>query len=115
MTSDLYGGVDMTAVMFGQHARQVPAWMYVQNQGDGVVSFVGSSRVPDGPHPLRYGSDRTHQFIVGEIIVRPHLIVATDSLRGDGLSSLVTGAHDLDAMRANGETLLAVRLPTRNT
>jgi hypothetical protein len=53
--SGLYGDVDMTRVMFGQHAVHVPAWLIVQDQGEGLVTFVGSSRLPVTNHPLRYG------------------------------------------------------------
>lgn len=88
--------------MFGENAVHVPAWFYVQHQAEGVVSFVGASR----SEALRFGSDRTHQFVVGELIVRPHRVVATDALRGQGLSGLMTGAHDLAAMLAAGELLV---------
>jgi hypothetical protein len=84
----LYGDVDITRVMFGQHAIHVPAWLIVQDQGEGLVAFVGSSRLPVTNHPLRYGSERTHQRIVGEIIIRPHEVRGTDARRGDGLSGL---------------------------
>jgi hypothetical protein len=85
--------------LFGEHARHVPMWMYVQNQGQGMVSFVGASKSDE----LRYGSEREHQFILGELVVRPHLVIATDTLRGMGLSGLATGNHDLRAMLADGE------------
>ncbi|GGM52846.1 hypothetical protein ACFFX1_55310 [Dactylosporangium sucinum] len=101
----MHGNLDMAQVMFGENARHVPAWLYVQHQGDDMVSFVGASRVA-GHHPLRYGSDRTHQFILGEIIVRPHLIVSTDALRGYGLSGLATSDHNPSEMLAAGEILL---------
>lgn len=104
----LYGDVDMTRVLFGVNARQVPAWLYVQDQADGMVSFVGASKVEPGqPHPLRYGPERTHQFVVGELIVRPQLVVATDALRGMGLSGLIQqGYPDFDAMLRRGETVI---------
>jgi hypothetical protein len=99
-------GVDYARVFFGENAVHVPAWMYVQNQGQGVVSFVGGSRTPAAAHPARYGSERTHQLIVGELLIRPHAIVATDALRGMGLASLVTNGHDVTEMLRNGEYLL---------
>ncbi|MFG3710964.1 hypothetical protein [Micromonospora sp. NPDC047730] len=104
----LYGdGVDMTKVMFGENARHVGAWMYVQNQGPSVVSFVGGSMAPAAArHPLRFGSERTHQFVLGELIVRPHLVIATDALRGSGLASLATSDHDFGRMLSSGEVLL---------
>lgn len=95
----------ITAVL-GEHARHVPCWLYVQDQGKGVVSIVGASRTGASRHPLRYDSARTHQLIVGEIVVRPHSIVATDALRGMGLSGLVSHPYDIDSMLANGERLL---------
>ena len=98
--------VDYARVLFGDNARHVPAWLYVQNQGDGVVSFVGGSRTPVPAHPARYGSDRSHQFIVGELLIRPHVIVATDALRGNGLASLVSNGHDVAEMLRAGEYLL---------
>jgi hypothetical protein len=111
----LYEGVDMARVLYGENARRVPAWMYVQDNGPGGVTFVGASNVTGthrtepaaGPHPLRYGSERTHQLIVGEIIVRPHLVIATDTLRGMGLTSLaVMNSHDIAEMLREGERLI---------
>lgn len=98
--------IDYTRVMFGRHAVHVPAWLYVQDAGAGTVSFVGSSRLPGAAHPMRYGSERTHQFVLGELIVRPHLVVATDVYTGDGLTSLVQRFPDVDAMTSAGERLV---------
>lgn len=100
---------DYATVLFGQMARHVPAWMYIQDQGAGAISFVGGSRTPQALHPLRYGNERTHQFIVGEIIVRPHVIVATDTLRGQGLAGLVMTGHDITDMLCDGELLYEMR------
>lgn len=101
--------------LFGKDAKHVPMWMYVQGgSGDPLVTFVGSSETPRQPkgrswsNPLNYGSDRTHKFILGELVVRPHLVIATDSLRGMGLSGLATGGHDLRAMLEEGEMLLGI-------
>jgi hypothetical protein len=102
--SDLYGGADMTRVMYGQNARHVPAWMYVQRHSAETVGLIGASRVPQGTaHPLLYGSDRQHAFIVGEVIFRPHVVIATDALMGMGAGSLYLGNHDFGAMLADGE------------
>jgi hypothetical protein len=95
-------------LIFGQYARHVPGWLYVQEGPDErTVSFVGSSRVSDGPHPLRYGSRRTHQLAIGEVIVRPHLVVASDIARGAGLAGLVTGEFH-DPMIRSGEVLVDI-------
>lgn len=97
--------MDYTKIMFGENARHVPAWMYVQDAGEGRVSFVGASRVVDLAHPLRYDSERTHQLIVGELVVRPHQVFATDALQGEGLANLVHG-HDIETLLAQGERVL---------
>lgn len=81
--------VDYSKVMFGQHAVHVPAWFWVQDGGPHNVVIAGASRMP-APHPLRYGSERTHQLIVGEMVVRPHLVIGTDEKRGAGISGMLT-------------------------
>lgn len=114
----LYGDMDMARVMYGEHARHIPAWMYVQDQGPGVVGLVGASRVPSGNHPLTYGGGHyqgaaeghsntgkhyyAHHFIVGEIIVRPHIVIGTNALTGMGAGGLYIGDHDIPAMLADG-------------
>lgn len=98
----------MARALYGQHATKVPAWCWVQHQGDDCVSFVGASSYQT-PHPMRYGSDRTHQLILGEIIVRPSLIIATDAVRGHGLDGLAVGSWSrlrYDGLIAEGELLL---------
>lgn len=87
--------MDYTKVMFGQHAVHVPAWLVVQDSGDGIVSFVGGSKVgveqfAAGLHPLRFGSAKTHQLVIGEVIIRPHRVTASDERRGSGLAGLAT-------------------------
>lgn len=101
--------MDYVKAILGNNAVHVPAWLYVQNQGSGLVTFIGSSRTEHTVHPLRYGSERTHQLIVGEIVIRPHSVIATDALEGEGLASLVTNGHDIDRMLGNGEILLGHR------
>lgn len=99
-------GVDYAKVMFGENAHHVPAFLYVQAAGDGSVSFVGGSKLPAGcVHPLHYGSERTHQLIIGEIVVRPHQVIASDAGRGDGIGSLLLG-HRLDEFIERGEYLI---------
>ena len=73
---------------YGEHAIHIPMWLVAQDQGD-VTSFVGATRDPR----LRYGSDRCHQLILGEMIVRPHLVIGSDAHKGAGLTGLI---HSLD-------------------
>lgn len=79
-------GGDYTRVLFGQHAVHVPAWLVVQDAGDGIVSFIGGSG-SDTPHPLRFGSAKVHQLVVGELVVRPHRVTHSNDRAGSGLVS----------------------------
>ncbi|WP_327378917.1 hypothetical protein OG393_33980 (plasmid) [Streptomyces sp. NBC_01216] len=108
MTTHRPSDAALTGLALDPHARHVPSWMYIQDSGPGLVTFVGSSRIPDtgDAHPLRYGSRRSHQLVVGEIILRPHYAVGTDAVRGQGLGGLVTHGHDFRAFLEHGEVLL---------
>lgn len=79
----------MTRAMFGQFAQHVPAWMYVQHQGPGIVSFVGASKSED----LRFGGSKVHQFFLGELIARPHFVAESATFTGNGLASLIRSYH----------------------
>lgn len=84
-------GFDIVPVMFGEGARRASMYMYAQDAGEGCVSFIGASRMKSTglPNPLRYGSERTHQLVIGDVIVIPKAVIGTDALRGSGLSSLI--------------------------
>jgi hypothetical protein len=119
IASELYGGEDQAMrVLLGDQARQGTGWLYVQDAGSGMVSFVGSARekvyTPRQRHELAYGSDRTHQFVLGQVIIRPSLVIGTDALRGTGLAGLATGAHNLKGMLGDqGEIIFATNAVMR--
>lgn len=94
----------MTQAMFGRDAVRVPAWAYFQGPGN-VLSFVGGTRAGAADHPLLYGHQYPINFMLGEIIVRPHFVVGTRALTGYGLGSLATHHHDLREMLADGELI----------
>ncbi len=87
-------------------ALRVSVHFIVQDQGPGVVSFVGASRIDkdhipsrnipgnreEPGHPLRYGSKETHQLIVGDLIVIPKVVIGSNKFTGHGLAGLATSA-----------------------
>lgn len=124
--ADLYGGADMARVMYGQNARHVPAFLYVQDQGPGVVSLIGGSMTRGQDHPLTYGGGHwdhgqhrpgywPHHLIVGEIIVRPHVVIGTNALQGMGMAGLALGgeSQDFDAMLADGALVVGTEARLR--
>lgn len=96
---------DFLKSMLGERAARVPAWYYLRNHGDGVVSFAGASKVPEG-NPLLYGSERDVRFGNGELIIRPAVLIGTDIFQGYTVGQLLTNYHDTEAMLSNGEHIL---------
>jgi len=110
MENDLY-----TKAMFGEHAIHVPMWMKIQDNGEerGVI-FVGASRSV----AMRYGSNKTHQLIIGEMIIRPHVVAESGEFTGMGATGLLTemdfdkwarGGIICDPLGAAAEKLLRYR------
>lgn len=91
-------GLALTRALFGRFARHVPMWMVVQDSRE-AATFVGASSDP----ALRYGSRRTHQLILGELIVRPHFVIESDQFRGHGLTSLLMNGANLEDWIAGGQ------------
>ncbi len=79
------GGIDMGKLMYGENAVHVPMWMVVQDAGN-AVSFVGASQNTS----LRFGSKLTHQLVIGEFVIRPHVVVESEHGKGSGLSGMIT-------------------------
>ncbi len=86
-----------TKAMFGQHAIHIPVNIIVQDmssQGDGNITAVLQS---SAGRPLMFGGKMTHQLIMGDMVLRPHLVVESDAFRGHGLSGLARdGFVDVD-------------------
>lgn len=101
LTGPLGDAEAMAQALFGRFARHVPMWMVVQSAGAAGVTFVGASH----DARLRYGSTMTHQLILGEFIVRPHVAIESDRYQGLGLSGFLRHCADLEEWLANGELL----------
>lgn len=97
-----------TRAMFGQNAIQVPFNCIVQaNPNENTVAAVivvgGSSQT------LRYmfGGKKTHQLIIGDAIIRPHLVMDSDHLTGTGIAGIArSGFADVEGWMRNGTTLI---------
>jgi hypothetical protein len=73
-------------MLFGIHAARVPIQMSVQDMGANLVAAVLVSPSKD----LAFGSKCCHQLVLGDAVIRPHLVLETDELKGQGLSGLAT-------------------------
>jgi hypothetical protein len=90
----------MMKALYGQNAKHVHGWIKVQRASDDTVSFVGASRCID----LMYGGKHAHTLVIGELIVRPHLVFSSNHCQGHGLAGLAR-EMDVDAW-VNGDCLV---------
>ena len=96
----------MAKVMMGQHAIHIPFRAVVQEQGEGIVSFIGAIK----GEKLRFGSKMVHQLVSGDIILRPHVVAETNHLTGMGLSGIATSSafFDLREWKTEGNIILDI-------
>jgi hypothetical protein len=99
---DLYNGINMTKFMFGEAAIHVPAWLVAQSNSNGGVAIAGASRSEE---PM-FGSDKVHAFMIGELIVRPHFVTASDEFVGRGIGGFWTDLPSPREWLENGEILV---------
>ncbi len=94
----------MTRAMFGENAVKVPIRIIVQDQGEGIVLFVGAMR----SEKLRFGSNMPHQFVLGDGIIRPHAVLESEHCKGMGISGLITSSSFTDPFEwvQNGNVIL---------
>jgi len=92
--------VDWVKAMFGENAAHAPVQLCIQDMGEGTVIIVGASKF-QAPHPFRFGSSSLHQLVQGDLVLRPHWVGETDTLRGFGVSGILTSSQfgDPDAWR----------------
>ncbi len=98
-TADVY-----MKAMFGEHAIHVPINLIVQKvDDDGRVGGVFQTQLGK---PLLFGSKKEHQLILGECVIRPHLVAHTNAFVGHGIAGLYrSGWTDTDPW-INGGILL---------
>lgn len=75
--------------VLGKPTLHLPLNLIVQDAGEGSVAGVFQTR--DGSQ-LLMGSKKTHQLILADVFIRPHLAFESDEFRGYGISNLFTTA-----------------------
>jgi len=94
-------GLDVMKFYYGQNLVHVPMWMIAQDQGDTTV-FVGATRNDD----IRYKSKMTHQLILGEMFIRPHVVSESEHLKGSGISAIARSGADMESWVNHGNIIL---------
>ncbi len=92
----------MTRAMFGQHAIHIPINIIVQRTDDEKEGrIIGVFQTSSG-EPLLFGSKKTHQLIMGDCVIRPHLVAESDAFIGHGISGIMrSGWTDIEGWIGN--------------
>lgn len=91
--------------MFGSHAIQVPFNCIVQPAGDNTILAVIAIRGPEAAR-LAFGSTLPHQLIMGDAVIRPHVVVESSHLVGMGIDGIArSGFTELDSWVRNGRVI----------
>lgn len=94
--------------MFGKHAFRVPMNFIIQGDinNPAQISGVWQGESPEMKKML-FNSKKAHQLILGDIVIRPHLVLETDAFIGMGINGIYKdGFRDLDKWITHGATLL---------
>lgn len=107
----MYGDVQQTAkLMMGERAIQVPLRMIIQAPETGKSAGIFQSSTP----LLNFGTDGadpTHLLVLGDAIIRPHLVLGSNRFRGRGISGLYTGYDTWDEKAWLADDSVSVILP----
>jgi|TARA_Y100000034_G_C6903283_1_gene418428 hypothetical protein len=77
--------------LLGTPTIHVPINMIVQRVDDTKVWGVWQCQHENG-QKLLWDSQKTHQLILGDCFLRPHLVCDSNEFRGSGVSNLATTA-----------------------
>jgi len=94
--------------MFGEKAVHLPLNFILQNPDESTLVGVVQCRLnPQTLKRLVKGSQKTHQLILGDAIIRPRIIAESNHLRGVGLAGIMTSSDgwDMQAWAEKGKLL----------
>lgn len=94
--------VNWAKVVMGANAIKVAMNLIVQRYDEGLAAGVFQTQ---HGAPLHFGSKRAHILMLGDMIYRPRLVVASDELCGSGIEHLFESGFSPDLWK-NGDVLL---------
>lgn len=95
--------------MFGKHAVHVPMNFIVQDmtdKGEPAVICVAQSRGPRTRQLFFTDEPFTHTLILGDVVIRPHLVIGSNHLRGTGVAGLARFDVPPEEWYSKGKMLL---------
>jgi hypothetical protein len=109
MSTDTLLGMSAARMAMGVHAVQLPINLIFQEVDDGD-KFAGVFQLNHpGVRELLQGAKNTHNLLMGDMIIRPHLIIGTEHMKGHGANGVYTSGWYMDDWVREGKVLF--RLP----
>ena len=95
-----------TRALFGVHARQAGFNYVVQGAGAEGAAIVGTTSYAQ---QMSFGAmdQGTHILVLSDIIIRPHLVIASNHLQGAGVSGILkSGIADVEGWLKHGKVII---------
>ena len=92
--------------LFGQHARKV-AFNYVVQDPTNAENKAGLVGTTSFAKEMGFEAKGTHVLVLCDAIIRPHFVIESQHLEGEGLTHMLTdGMADIDAWLRHGRVIL---------
>lgn len=92
--------------LFGGSAVSVPFNAVVQADRETKTVMMMVVIKGDDALKLMHGSENTHQLIIGDAVIRPHLVFESNHLEGVGMGGIARSGFDPEDWLSNGRCLL---------
>lgn len=89
--------------LFGANAIRLPLNFIVQRVDENIVTGVFQTKLGNA---MLFGSNKPHQLILGEAVIRPHIVAHSDHLVGCGISGICKSGFTDIAAWIKGGTLI---------
>ena len=93
-------------MMFGENAVHLPINIINQPDHKGGHTFGVFQMKHPAFEQLSFGGKKTHQLILGDMVIRSRIVLDSDHLQGVGLAGLATQGFDLPGWVENGNILI---------
>jgi len=102
----------MTKAMYGENARHVAFNVVLQDAGENRAAIIGTTSFAS---LMGYGFKKNHCLLLCDAIIRPHLVIESDHLRGVGAAGILTSSalRETDQWLEHGR-ILVNNLPVDN-
>jgi hypothetical protein len=93
--------------LFGERACRIPLNFVTQeaDRENGQYLVLAQTTLPAEAQTKLTPTQHPHHLVMGEAVIRPHLIIASEHLIGAGASGIITGGFHLEDWVRRGTVL----------